>query len=487
MSNVLLKVYQCMPQRLRPLAATMRGFYLDRWRYGPDTERLVEEAFAREHWSSQAWKTWQDDRLAFVLHRAATRVPFYRDLWAARRRSGHAASWECLENWPILDKETVRRQPERFVADDCDRRDMFHERTSGTTGTPLNVWWSRQTVRSFYALFEARWRRWYGVSRADRWAILGGQVIIPGTVRRPPFWVWNAAMRQLYMSCYHLSPDLVPHYAKALVRYRVKYLWGYTGALHTLAESLLRQNCRDIKLEVVVTNAEPLGEYRRAVISEAFQCPVRETYGLAEIVTAGGECECDRLHVWTEVGLPEILERGVRVLPGASGELVSTSLLNADMPLIRYRTGDRAALAEEGTVCRCGRSLPLFKSIDGRSDDLVCTDDGRRIPHLDLVFKGEPFVREGQIVQETLNRIRVKVVPFDGFNSKNAHDITTRLKQRVGGRMEIVLETVDHLPRTAAGKFRPIISLIKPANGGYIGVDGFGDEARETPALSGRS
>ena len=28
--------------------------------------------------------------------------------------------------------------------------------------------------------------------------------------RRPPFWVWNAGLKQLYMSSFHLAPDLSP-------------------------------------------------------------------------------------------------------------------------------------------------------------------------------------------------------------------------------------------------------------------------------------
>jgi len=36
----------------------------------------------------------------------------------------------------------------------------------------------------------------------SRWAILGGQVVVPVAQRHQPFWVWNAALNQLYMSSY---------------------------------------------------------------------------------------------------------------------------------------------------------------------------------------------------------------------------------------------------------------------------------------------
>ena len=117
-----------------------------------------------------------------------------------------------------------------FVADDCKIQDMYFEHTSGTSGSSLSLWWSLKTVRAWYALFEARWRRWYGISRDDRWAILGGQLVAPADQSRPPFWVWNHALNQLYMSSYHLAPHLVPSYLDALIRYRCKYPLGYTSS-----------------------------------------------------------------------------------------------------------------------------------------------------------------------------------------------------------------------------------------------------------------
>ena len=105
MTDTLLKAYHGLPAPLRSVAASLRGLYLSYWRYGSETERLVEEALDRESWTPGQWKAWHEERLAHVLHRAATRVPYYREQWAARRRRGDRASWEYLENWPILEKE----------------------------------------------------------------------------------------------------------------------------------------------------------------------------------------------------------------------------------------------------------------------------------------------------------------------------------------------------------------------------------------------
>ena len=124
-----------------------------------------------------------------------------------------------LENWPILEKTTLRQHASEFVADDCDPRKMFLDNTSGTTGTPLQIYLRRATVRAWYALHEARVRCWHGISRHDRWAILGGQMVTPASQQKPPFWVWNRGMNQLYLSTFHLTAANAAAYVEALRKY----------------------------------------------------------------------------------------------------------------------------------------------------------------------------------------------------------------------------------------------------------------------------
>ena len=90
----------------------------------------------------------------------------------------------------------------------------------------------------------------------------------------------------------------------------------------------------------------------------------------------------------------EVLEAGAPVPAGTVGDLVCTGLLNADMPLVRYRVGDRGALAPADEGCRCGRTLPTLATVEGRVDDVLLTPDGRRIGRLDPVFKADLPVRE---------------------------------------------------------------------------------------------
>ena len=503
--NPILRLYLGLPAPARSLAATLHGWYLRRSRYGSDTERLVAEALERDRWSAERWRQWREERLAYVLHRAATRVPYYREWWGARRRKGDRASrellenwpildkdavqnhplafvaddcdvrrsaprhpnddrgsWELLENWPILEKDTLRDNPRAFVADDCDVRRMFREQTSGTTGKPLILWRSHRTLQELYALSGARTRLWHGVTRNDRWAMLGGQLVVPVEQRRPPFWVWNGALRQLYLSSYHLAPDLVPYYLDALVRHRIVYLYGYASSMSVLAAEALRLGRRDVRLRVAITAAEPLLAHQREAITEAFGCPVRETYGMTEMVAAASECASGTLHQWPEVGAIELLVDGRPAPPDAAGELVCTGLLNTDMPLIRYRVGDSGRLADPAARCACGRTLPAIAGVDGRTNDLLITRDGRRIYWLNPVFYGLP-VREAQIVQQRLECLRVRYAPAPGFSADTAREIRARLRSRMGP-IEVELEEVPVVPRSAGGKLRAVVCELPAAD-----------------------
>ncbi len=142
-----------------------------------------------------------------------------------------------------------------------------------------------------------------------------------------------------------------------------------------------------------------------------------------------------------------------------SGDLICTGLLNVDMPLIRYKVGDHGKLSME--QCTCGRTLPLLDSLDGRSDDLFYTADGRRISNLFLAQKGNLNIIESQFIQESLNKIKVKYVPAEKFSHESVEKLTENIRSRMGD-VEVSFEKVSEIPRTSRGKFRAVICNLPP-------------------------
>jgi len=325
---------------------------------------------------------------------------------------------------------------------------MYRDHTGGTTGTAQNIWLRRKTIHRQYALFEARVRRWNGLSLSDRWGMLGGQLVVPYSRNKPPFWVWNSGMNQLYLSPYHLSNELMGFYVEAITKHGLKYLLGYPSALNTLARWIIEnRKHQDVSLEAVITNSEPLYDYQRENIASAFNCRVIETYGMGEAVAAASECSEGVMHLWPEYGIVEEVD----------GELICTGLLNEDMPLIRYRVGDRGELSDE--QCDCGRTLPILKNIEGRTDDVLIAADGREVGTIGPVFSKNLPVLEAQVIQRKDRSLSVRYVPLSDSVSDIEKELGNRLRERLGD-IEIEFEQVDAIPRTSNGKFRAVISQI---------------------------
>jgi len=242
----LLSLYNLLPVGWRSVIVSVYGYNIQHWRRPKDADKLVQEALQRDSWTQDQWKAWQQEQVTRLLHRAVTKVPFYRAYWEGRRRQGDRTPWQDLANWPVLDKESVRMNPEAFVADDCDVRRMHVEQTSGTTGTPLTTWISRDSGLQWYALHEARTRVWHNLSHQDRWGLIGGQPVVSARQTLPPFWVWNHGLRQLYLSSLHIDALSATAYLKAIREYRLQYLLGYSTSLYHLALAALES---DIKLQ----------------------------------------------------------------------------------------------------------------------------------------------------------------------------------------------------------------------------------------------
>jgi phenylacetate-CoA ligase len=98
--------------------------------------------------------------------------------------------------------------------------------------------------------------------------------------------------------------------------------------------------------------------------------------------------------------------------------------------------------------------MPVIKEVVGRIEDVVVGPDGRQMVRFHGIFTGQPHVREGQIIQERLDRIRVLVVPAEGFGMADERDIVARMHQRLGRTVAGGGRTGDSNPRTRRGNSR---------------------------------
>jgi phenylacetate-CoA ligase len=119
--------------------------------------------------------------------------------------------------------------------------------------------------------------------------------------------------------------------------------------------------------EPIRDRAFALNASGRTIVA-AWGAKVYSTYGVTEL--ANSLCECDAGaggHLHEEQLHLEILDDAGKILPdGEIGEVVATTFGIEAMPLIRYRTGDYAAIFSK--KCKCGRTTPRIGPIVGRKN-----------------------------------------------------------------------------------------------------------------------
>lgn len=449
-------LYRILPVRAQNIAVTSYGVYWHWLRFGPGFQQYVQGFREREHFSAQEWQSWTQEQLGKLLSESVENVPYYSQYYTSSQKQ--AAREGNLQALPLLEKDAVRKDPRALLRGDISAREyVFH--TSGTTGTPVASIWTLQENRKSLALREVRSANWAGVSFSMSRATFSGRMVEPDPESKGPYYRYNAVEKQVYFSAFHLKPDTAAKYVEALRKHHTQWMTGYAVSYYLLAKFILEQNIDVPPLKAVITTSEKLTPEMRAVMEKAYHCKVFEEYSTVENALFASECEHGRLHVSPDAGIVEILRPdGTPCAPGEVGEVVATCLAREYQPLIRFRLGDLAAWSDE--PCPCGRQMPVIKEVVGRIEDVVVGPDGRQMVRFHGIFTGQPHVREGQIIQESLDHIHVKIVPVDGFGTGDVTDIVSRVQQRLGASVQVTVETVDAIPRTKSGKFKAVVSKL---------------------------
>jgi phenylacetate-CoA ligase len=462
MGSPLEKIYPVVPVWAQNLGISIYGFAWKRERLGGRFEQYVREFRERDAWTPERLNQYLTAELRSGLTRAFREVPYYNERWrAVGVEANGLARFQLsdLQRLPTTPKEELRAHPEAFVSDAVKRSQRLRRYySSGSTGTPITAIYTADIRRRFIAAREVRSFGWAGTSLRKPRSMIGGRMVVPRGVNRPPFHRYNWAEKQLYFSAYRISPANAPYYVDALNQYQPRVLTGYAHSHYLLAQMMLEQGLvLDYRPDALVLSSEKLTPEMKAVISRAFGARAYEEYGCIENCVLATECEHGRLHVNPDFGLVEIVDdQGRPVSPGTEGRLLCTSLLNEAQPLIRYDVGDLAAWSSES--CPCGRNhLPVLQGILGRLEDVVIAPNGSRMVRFHGIFVGLPNIIEGQVIQEALNRFTVKIVARNGFGDRDEQTVRRRFGERLG-KVQVQVQRVNEIPRTNRGKFRAVIS-----------------------------
>ena len=392
----------------------------------------------------------------------------------------------CWENVPFLSKhwrvhgldprpldrvDEIARYPtidKRLIADNFDdmRARNFRGRslaktTGGSTGDPLKFEYSDESYARRTAVM---WRgyRWANADLGRRTAYIWG-VGAPGPgLRGLKYRLYHAAFNRLFLDSFLLSDAIVSEYVANLDKFRPRIVVGYVAPLVLVAKWILEHGARVHQPLALISGAEPLTAPDREVIERAFGAPVFNTYGCREFMLLGAECsEHNGLHVSADHLIVETVDGRGHPVHGQSGAVCVTDLHNYAMPFVRYLNGDQATFSTAG--CACGRSLPLFSSVDGRLLDVIVTPDGGHVPGEFFVYVmlGFPDVRRYQVVQDARNELEMRIVASVPLTQSERERMTAKIVDRMGSGVRVQIAEMDDIPLTPSGKRRVTVSNIR--------------------------
>ena len=410
-------------------------------------------------------KRFQDKRLRRLVRHAYDSVPFYNRVFKQAGVDPHSIKgMEDLAKLPIIKKDEFKRQsPSELVSKDFDIGRLKKVRTSGSSGTPFQIyingvedsWRKAIYMRANINCGQRAFDRWVVMTSPHHFHDTTGLQRKLGIFSQTCVSLWDPTEKKIGEIA-----ALKPH-----------ILDGYSGSLVLLAKEIARRGSSVIKPRLMFGNAEAIDLESRRYIEKVFGAPYCDQYGSAEVDRASWQClEREGYHMDVDSVITEFVdEKGEAVIDGESGEVVFTSLFNFAMPFLRFAIGDVGSKSNE--LCPCGRTLPLMKVVEGRKDSFLTLPGGRIVSPMIFNFAMSTFkyyadIDQYYIRQKKIDFFEVSLKMADGWVSKT--DINREFETHMmnfpdfaKGQVRFDVSVVDEIARSPTGKLLSVSSDLK--------------------------
>ncbi|TXT36998.1 MAG: phenylacetate-CoA ligase [Comamonadaceae bacterium] len=338
--------------------------------------------------------------------------------------------------------------------------------SSGTTGKPIVVGYTRQDIET-WAQLMARSMRAAGARAGDICQIAYGYGLFTGGLGA------HYGAEKLGCMVVPISGGQTEKQVQLIQDFKPDILMATPSYTLVIAEEFEKLGIppEEISLKIGMFGAEPWGEGMRAEIEKKLGLDAIDIYGLTEVMGPGVACECieskDGPVIWEDHFYPEIIhpETGEVLPDGESGELVFTSLTKQAMPVIRYRTRDLTRL-----LPATSRSFRRIDRITGRSDDMLIVRgvnvfptqieeqilrDPRLSGNYQIVLSREAHLDQVEVRCELQREISFQL--SDSEIVAVGKELQHHIKTNIGISTRITVLKFDSIPRTLAGKARRLI------------------------------
>ncbi len=411
--------------------------------------RLLEAAprygalLRSQYWPRERLASYREQHLARTLA-AAARIPFYTDRLGANPGPGDLARFPVLRRADVdalnLSARSLYPAGARFA----------YSRSSATSGSAVDFIFDRSHQNGRHAA-RARYLRAHHWSPLQRTAWLAGQVLLESEYDR-----FDHDLG--FISPIFIGVKFLPNWtdfreqAAKLVAMRPRYLYLYPSVLNGILRVFEERRQNLPSLRKVFTGAEVLEDSLRERVRRQLGVEIADNYGSTEAFIAW-QCPSGSYHLNAEHVLVEVVDdSGREVAPGETGKVLVTTLENYLMPLVRYEIGDYAIPTD--AECDCGRTLPVFGRVLGRTMNLFRKQDGSYVASWMAINPLRKFeMKQFQIIQRLADSFIIRYVA-DGPLSQDAQSqIQGELSGLMGYRLSITFERVDEIARSPSGKF----------------------------------
>ncbi|HEX3027666.1 MAG TPA: AMP-binding protein, partial [Clostridia bacterium] len=272
--------------------------------------------------------------------------PFYKNIFAAAGAEFEDIQTpEDFEKLPFTDKNALREAYPLGLLAVPDREVVRIHSSSGTTGSPVIIPYTKQDVEDWATMF-ARCYEIAGVTDRD---------IIQIT---PGYGLWTAGIgfqagcEKLGAMAVPMGPGNTDKQFRMMMDLKSTVLCSTSSYALLIAEEAEKRGIlNSLHLKKGIIGSERWGELMRGRIREGLQIDLFDIYGLTEVYGPGIAIDCEHhagLHYFDDYLYFEIIdsETGEVKPAGEWGELVITTLKKQAAPLVRYRTHDITRLID---------------------------------------------------------------------------------------------------------------------------------------------
>jgi phenylacetate-CoA ligase len=400
----------------------------------------------------------QEDLELLVRH-AYLNVPFYSKRLSCVSENGDI-DLDHFHHVPLLTKNDIRHSRKELTSKDVSTRRWHYNTSGGSTGEPARFIqddifdrWTNVTTRYYY-------QNMLGIDELSVKKVLlwGSEKEIFDHTHGLRASIVNWLTNTTFLNSFRMTQKDMEQYVKIINNHRPDLLRGYAGSLYELSRFIAGKGISVHSPRVIVSAAEKLDRDRRQMIEQVFGTKAYDFYGSREVDGIAGQCKRGAMHIFMFNNYVELLA-DPSLKPSDTSRVVTTTLHNYSMPLVRYDIGDTAIA---GTAdCGCGDPLPTIKEIVGREIDHFLTDDGTLIygDYFTHLFYYRDWVRTFQVVQEDLKRVRILAV-VESANQREMREISEKVRLVMGRDCEVIWEIVDEIPTSSSGKHTYTRSLV---------------------------